>query len=96
MPLIHRLVAGGGLLERQLEVEDLAGVDPAVPDQVDQLRQEAAHRGGPSVEVGKAPEQLHRGQRDAVTDADEADVPAGPRSVDRLHHRLLGADRLDD
>jgi hypothetical protein len=48
------------------------------------------------VEVAKAPEQLHPGQRDAVTDADEADVPAGPRSVDRLHHRLLGADRLDD
>lgn len=64
-------LALGGLRERQLEVEDVAGVDRAVPDQFDQLGQEAAHRGGPSVEVGKAPEQLHPGQRDAVTDADE-------------------------
>src|SRR5437867_684529 len=73
-PFVHRLVAGGGVLKRQFEVEDLSWVDLAVPDQVDELGQEAAHRGGPSVEVGKAPEQLHPGQRDLVTDADEADV----------------------
>ena len=29
-------------------------------------------------------------------DADVADVPAGPGGADGLHHRLLGADRLDD
>jgi hypothetical protein len=33
----------GGLLERQGEVEDLAGVDLSVPDQVDELGQELAH-----------------------------------------------------
>src|SRR4051795_9529398 len=34
-PFVHRLVARGGIVERELEVEDLARVDPAVPDQVD-------------------------------------------------------------
>src|SRR5919202_3716475 len=41
--LVHRLVALGGLLEGEDEVEDLAGVDLPVPDELDQVRQEAAH-----------------------------------------------------
>ena len=32
----------------------------------------------------------------AVGDADVADVAAGPGGADGLHHRLLGADGLDD
>jgi hypothetical protein len=36
-----------GLVERQGQVEDLAGLDLAVADQVDELGQEAAYRGGP-------------------------------------------------
>jgi hypothetical protein len=78
-----------------LEVEDPARVDLAVPDEVDELGQEAAHRGRPSVNVRKAPEQVHPVQCDAVSDADEADVAAGARGVDGLHHRLLRADGLD-
>jgi hypothetical protein len=35
--LVHGLVAGGGLVEGELEVEDFAGVDLPVPDQVDQF-----------------------------------------------------------
>jgi hypothetical protein len=35
--LVHRAVALRHLLERQLQVEDFAGVDLPVPDQVDQL-----------------------------------------------------------
>ena len=31
-----------------------------------------------------------------VADADVADVAAGPGGADGLHHRFLGADRLDD
>src|SRR5207237_657459 len=54
------------------------------------------HRCGPSVQVHEAPEQLDPPQGDVVGDADEADVPAGPRRADRRHHRLLRADRLDD
>ena len=46
-PLIHRAIAVGNLFERQHEIEHLARVDLAIPCQVDQLRQEAAHRGGP-------------------------------------------------
>jgi ATP-NAD kinase C-terminal domain len=47
--LVHCPVAGGGFVERQFEVEDLARVDLAIPDQVDQLGQKAAHWGRPSV-----------------------------------------------
>jgi len=44
----------------------------------------------------EAPEQVHAVQCDAVGDADEPDVAAGARGVQRLVHRLLRADRLDD
>lgn len=50
-PLVHGLVASGCLAERQFEIEDLARVDGAVPDQVDQLRQEPAHRRRATVEM---------------------------------------------
>ena len=95
-PFVHRLVAGCGVVERQLEVENLSRVDLAAPDQLDQLGQEAAHRGGAAVQVHKAPEQIHRRQLDAVGDADEADVPPGAGGVDCLQDRLPRADRLDD
>ena len=62
------------------------------PDQFDQL----AHRRRSSVEVRKAPEQVDPRQLDAVGGADEADVPARAGGMDRLHHRLLRADGLDD
>src|SRR6266540_4356212 len=39
---------------------------------------------------------MHPRQLDTVGDADEADVPARAGGMDRLQHRLLGADRLDD
>ena len=32
--LVHRAVGVGGLIERQGEIEDLAWLDPAVPDEV--------------------------------------------------------------
>src|SRR5215208_5997524 len=77
LALVHRAVGGGGLVERELEVEDLARVDLAVPDEVDELGQEAAHGGGASVHVREAPEQVHPVQGDAVSDADKPDVAAG-------------------
>ena len=55
---VHGPVAVGGVVEGQGEVEDLAWVDGAVGDQVDELGQEAAHGGGAAVEVGVAEEQL--------------------------------------
>src|SRR5512144_212377 len=49
--LVHRPVALGGLLERQLEVEHRARVDLAVADELDQLGQEPSHRRGAAVQV---------------------------------------------
>jgi hypothetical protein len=92
---VHRAVGLRGLVERQLEVEHLARVDLAVPDEIDQLGQEAPHRRGSAVHVGEAPEQVHAVHGDAVGDADEADVPAGAGGADRLIHGHLGADGLD-
>src|SRR6266571_2659032 len=92
---VHGAVPLGDLVERQGEVEDLAGVDLAVPDEVDQLGQEAAHRRGTAVQVDVGEEQLLSGELDVVSDADVADVPARPGGANGLHHRLLGADCLD-
>jgi hypothetical protein len=74
--LVHRLIPGGGLLERQLEVVDPAGVDLAIPDQVDEPRQEAAYGCRAAVQVDVAEEQLLTRELDAVGDADVTDVPA--------------------
>src|SRR5436190_3854676 len=62
-PFVHRFVACGGVAEWELEVEDLSGLDRPVPDQLDQLGQEAAYRRRPAVEVGETPEQVHAGHR---------------------------------
>src|SRR3954454_22112405 len=48
--LVHRLVALGALVERQVEVEDRARVDRAGPDAVDQIGQEPPHRCGTAKE----------------------------------------------
>src|SRR3954453_13919453 len=80
--LVHGPVAVGGLLERKDQVEDLAGVDRAVPDELDELRQEATPRGRPAVQVHARVEQLPAGQRDLVGDTDVPDVPAGARGAD--------------
>src|SRR5712691_12704319 len=94
--LVHGPVALCGLIEGQLKVEDPAGVDLAVPDQAEQLGQEPAYRRGTAKHVHFGVEKLLAGQLDAVSPADVADVPAGAGGADGLHHRLLGADGLDD
>lgn len=48
---VYRLVAGRGLVQRELEAEHLAGVDLEVPNQVDELGQEPADRGEAAVQV---------------------------------------------
>src|SRR4051812_27068529 len=95
-PLVHRGVRLRCLLKGQGEVEDLAWVDLAVADKLDQFRQEPAYRRGSAEQVHLREEQLLAGQRDAVSDADVADMPAGTGGTDRLHHRLLRTDGLDD
>src|SRR5207244_4434832 len=73
----------------------LPGVDLPVPDAVDQVGEEAADGGGAAVQVDGGEEQLVAGEVHVVTDADEADVAAGPGGADGLHHRLLSADGFD-
>src|SRR5438105_1856914 len=92
---VHGAVALGDLVEREGEVEHLAGVDLTAPDEVDQLGKEAADGCGTAVQVDVGEEQLVAGEVHVVTDADVADVPAGPGGADGLHHRLLGADGFD-
>ncbi len=94
--LVHGLVALGCPVEREGEVEDLAGVDLAVPDELDEVGQVLPYGGGSAVDVDAGHEELVAGDRDVVGDADEADVAAGAGGVDGLHHGLLGADGLDD
>jgi hypothetical protein len=44
--LVHRAVAFRHLIKRQRQIENLAGIDLAVPHEIDQLRQKAADWGG--------------------------------------------------
>src|SRR3954470_16656942 len=92
---VHGAVPLGGLVEGQGEVEDLPGVDLAVPDEVDEFGQEPANGRRAAVEVRVAEEQLVAGELHVVGDADIADVAAGSGRSDRLQHRLLRADRFD-
>src|SRR4030095_13724715 len=59
---VHGPVALGGLAERQGSGEDLSGLDFAVADQVDELGQEAAYRGGPAADADVGVQQLLAGQ----------------------------------
>src|SRR5438093_7329571 len=71
---VHGAVALGDLIEGECEVEDFAGIDVAVPDEVDELGKEPADGGGSAVQVGVTEEQLVAGEV-AVGEADVADVP---------------------
>src|SRR5271166_5457195 len=90
-PLVHRPVPLSDVRQRQLKVEHLAGVDLAIEHQVHQVRQEAAHGSRTAHEALLREEQLLPIERDAVRHADIADHRAGPRTFERLRHRLFGA-----
>src|SRR5690242_11316039 len=87
--LVHRAAALGDLGEREREIEDLARLDRTIEHKVDEMRQIAARRCGPAVQMRVREEQLRAVELDAVRDADVADVAAGTRGVDRLPHGLL-------
>ena len=57
------------MVEGQGQVEDPAGIDLAVPDEIDELGQEAAHRGGTAVQVDLREEQLVVRELDVVREA---------------------------
>src|SRR4051794_21110000 len=64
----HGAVALADLLERERQVEDLAGLDGAVADLLHELGQEASHGGGPTVDVDEGEEQLVAGDLDVVAE----------------------------
>src|SRR5206468_746322 len=70
--LIHRAVTLRNLLERQRQVEDLAGIDLARPHEVDQLGQVAAYGGRTTVEVDVREEELLPSDLDAMRNTDRA------------------------
>src|SRR5438552_14650876 len=75
--LVHGRIGFGDPLEVGLEVEDPAGIDAALEDIGEQVRDVRANRGGAAAQPDVTEE--HRGDRhlDAVGDADVADHPAG-------------------
>ena len=56
--VVHPAEALGSVLQWDGEVEGLAGVDLAVPNELDQLGQEAAHAVRATVQVDLVEEQL--------------------------------------
>src|SRR5215210_755968 len=95
-PAIHRVVPSRRFVERQLEIEHLARVDQAVPDQVDKLGEEASNRCRATVEMDMAEEELVASELDVVRHADVAHMAARAGGANCLHHRLLRANGLDD
>src|SRR4051812_1270776 len=94
--LVHRAIALGDLPERQRQVEHFARVNLAVEDQGDQIRKIAANGCGATEKTDVPEEEIRAVERDAVRDADVADRSAGSRGPDRLLHRLLSANALED
>src|SRR5215218_6396382 len=89
LTLVHRAVAFGYSIERQRQVEHLAGVDRPVEDESDQLRKIAAHRRGTTEQTDVPEEQIRAIERHAMRHPDVADRSAGARALNRLLHRLL-------
>src|SRR5215470_2315912 len=92
--LVHGAVTFRHLCQRQRQIEDLAGIDRSILDEIDQLRQETAHRRGAAVQVNVGEEQLLPVQFHTVRNSDIGNVSAGAGRMDGLHHRLLRADAL--
>src|SRR5712671_1073256 len=74
--LVHGSIAFGHLFERQLEIEDLAGIDGPVLHQLNERGKVAAHRRRTTVQVHVRVEQLCAVEFDAVRDPDIADGSA--------------------
>ena len=64
--LVHRAIALRHLIQRQSQIENLAGVDLSVQYKLDQFRQVASHRSRPTVQVDVSEEQLFAIERDTV------------------------------
>src|SRR5205823_7158562 len=74
--LVHRTIALCHLIQRQSQIENLAGVDLSVQYKLDQFRQVASHRSRPTVQVDVSEEQLFAIERDTVRHANVSDIAA--------------------
>jgi hypothetical protein len=54
LPLVHGPVRLRRLFQREVEVEDLAGLDPPLPHPVEQIRQVLGHRGRSALDADRA------------------------------------------
>src|SRR5258705_6730222 len=93
--LVHGAVAFGHLLERQLEIEDFAGIDGPALHQLNQLGKVAAHGRRTAVQVHVRVEELRAGELHTVRNPDVADGSARSRAVVGLCHGLLRTDTLE-
>src|SRR5947199_6715193 len=91
---VHGLVALSYLIERQSQIENLAGVNLSDEHQLDQFREVAAHRGRSTVQVDVREEQLLAVEFNPVRDANVAHKPTRACGTDGLHHRFLRANTL--
>ena len=90
-PLVHRSISLRHLVEGQREIEDLAGIDDALQDEIDEVWQVSAHRRRAAMQSHVGVEELLAVKADPVRYADEANPAAGARGANRLHHGFLRA-----
>ena len=87
---VHGSVTLRGFGQRQLEVEDPARVDLPAHDEIDQIGQEAAYRGGAAVQVDVAEEQFlarETGNSRRIGSRNGQRRTTGPRSGPRFTYR---------
>jgi hypothetical protein len=79
----------GDLIERQFEIEDLAGIDPLVQHQLDQPGQVAPYGRRSAVQMNVRVEQIGPVELDTVRHSNIANESARTRRANRLHHGFL-------
>jgi hypothetical protein len=84
------------LLQRQLEVEHLAWVDPAVPDPIQQVGRIMPYGRRPAAYAHVPPKQVPHLKFHSMRSADPADHAFGPGGPQGLHHGIAGAHTLQD
>src|SRR4051794_17725021 len=94
--LVHRAIALSHPLERQDQVEHLSRIDRSGKDEIDQVRQVPAHWRWTAEQAYVTEEEIGAIEPHPVRNADVADRSARSRRPNRLLHRLLGANALED
>jgi len=56
--LVHRLVALRNFIEREDQIEHVPGIDPSIPNELDQVRKIPAHWSGAAMQADVGKEEL--------------------------------------